>query len=123
MENNTHGRKFTRSKIVMGSFLVIIGSLLLLKQQDLNVPSWLTIWPTALIGAGIASGVIHRFQRPGAYIAILVGTVFLTDRLVPGHQIQELLFPLLITALGIILIVRRNHPFSRQCRFKMPGQQ
>jgi len=123
MGNNTHSRKFTRGKVAIGSFLLIIGSLLLLKQQGLNLPSWLTTWPTALIGAGIVSGIIHRFQRPGAYIAILVGTVFLTDKLVPGHQIHELLFPLLITTLGIVLIVRRNHPFTRLCRFKIPEQK
>jgi len=113
MENNN--RKLTKGKIALGIVLFITGVLLFSRNMGVNIPDWLISWPMLLIAIGLISGINHQFRRPASYILILAGTVFLTDKLIPGYQIHELLFPLAITGLGIFLIFRRNRHWGNRC--------
>lgn len=105
---NSHNRRSPLGKIGLGLILLSFGGLLLSRNLGLYIPQWLTSWPLLLIAIGLISGIRHEFKRPGAFILILVGVVFLTDKLIPGFEMHELLFPLLITGAGIYLIINRN---------------
>jgi len=115
METNSNTPKHRNAKIGMGLILITFGSLLMGRNLGLEIPFWLTSWPVLLIAIGIFSGIKHQFKKPGSYILILIGTVFLIDKLIPGYQFHELIFPLIITGLGVILILRRNEHNFKHC--------
>ncbi|WP_207534229.1 LiaF transmembrane domain-containing protein [Desertivirga arenae] len=106
--NSSYKEKRSRVKVAMGLVFVIFGGLMFGSNLGLGVPSWLTSWPVLLILLGVVAGIKHQFRRPGAYVLILIGTVFLTDKLIPGFQFHELMFPLAVTSTGIFLILKRN---------------
>ncbi|WP_207420952.1 LiaF transmembrane domain-containing protein [Desertivirga brevis] len=129
MENNISNKaKGSRVKVTMGIVLVVFGALMFGDNFGLAVPSWLTSWPVLLILTGIVAGIKHQFKKPGALVLILTGTVFLIDKLLPGFEFHELVFPLLVTSLGIFLILKRNeqadlkhcHQFGGYKDFKDP---
>jgi len=117
METNSNTRKPRRGKIAAGIVLVIAGALLFSKNMGVNIPDWLISVPTLLIGIGLISGIKHRFRRPGAYVLLLIGSVLMADKLNPGLQLHEAIFPIVITSLGVFLILKRNdHPFAEKCK-------
>ena len=81
-------------------------SSLLVRQMGVGVPDWLFSWEMLLIVVGIFSGLAHAFRGPGWLIMILIGTFFLTDRLVPGLDIHRFIWPAVIIAVGLIMLIR-----------------
>jgi len=107
-----------RRSIWAGVFVVLIGIVLLLKQQGIIFPYWLFTWPVLLIVLGVYIGLKHSF-RGGAWLAlILVGTAFLMDDVMPGLSIGNYIWPLAIICVGLLLIFRPRSrgPFGHRCR-------
>lgn len=114
--NHSDKVKRSRVKVAMGLVFVAFGALMFGRNLGLAVPFWLTSWPVLLVLIGIIAGIKHQFKKPGAYVLVLTGTVFLIDKLIPGFQSHELAFPLVVTSLGIFLILKRNDRADyRQC--------
>lgn len=117
MDNKKNTSKPRTAKIALGTILVIAGTLMFGRNLGLNIPYWLTSWPLLVIMIGVISGIKHRFTKPGAYIMILIGSIFLLNDIIPGFQLHEVIFPIAITTLGIFLILKRNaHPFAERCK-------
>jgi predicted membrane protein len=86
--------------------LIVVGSLLLVRQMGAGVPDWLFSWPILLIVIGIFSGLAHAFRGPGWLIMILIGTFFLMDQMIPGLDMRRFIWPGVIIVVGLILLIR-----------------
>ncbi len=80
---NQHGKK------VLGSAILLIGLVLLAKQMGVQFPKWLLSWPMILIVIGIASGIKQQFKTNGWIIMVLVGAVFLAERIFPALSVSQ----------------------------------
>jgi predicted membrane protein len=113
-------------KVFAGLILLAVGSLLLLRQFDFFFfPGWLFSWPMLLIVIGLFNGFKHEFKNPTWFILILIGTVFLSNRIIPGFDLRAYIWPIAIIAIGLWLIVRRNHTphFSKNWEAKKTASE
>ncbi|RYZ22793.1 MAG: hypothetical protein EOO16_07525 [Chitinophagaceae bacterium] len=95
-----------RGRVWTGLFLLIIGGLLLARQSGAPVPEWIFSWPVFLIGLGFWIGVRHRFRHFGWIIPVIIGSVFLIDRLYMGINLRPYAWPLVLIAIGLFFIFR-----------------
>lgn len=103
-ENNIQAPR--QGKATAGIIFLLLGVFMLAKTTGLaaDIPDWIISWPMLLIIIGVLSGINHQFRRPGAYFMIGIGGVFLADRIIPGVQSYDLIFPVILLALGLHLI-------------------
>lgn len=125
--SNVNGRKKnkqmkTRNKSKQGSntgrnlvglIIILMGILLLI---DRLVPAlslgWLFSWPMILIIIGLVIGAQSKFDNNASYILIMLGGFFLLTN--EFHlNIGNLLWPILLIALGFWLIKGRNRKAKR----------
>lgn len=114
MNNDINLNKSPRNnRALAGLFLIALGGIYLFRQFDFFFfPNWLFSWPMILIVIGIFSGIKHNFRNPGWLIMVLIGTFFLLNHLLNFHLF--LLWPVLLIAIGIHMITRKND--ERWCR-------
>ncbi|MCB9252202.1 MAG: hypothetical protein H6605_07020 [Flavobacteriales bacterium] len=101
-------------RILAGSILVITGIAFLARQAGMDMPYWLFTWPVFLIVLGLFIGAKHNFQRGGWWIMILVGLVFLMDRLIPGLHVGRMIWPVVIIIIGLVFIFKPNRSHNHQ---------
>lgn len=111
--NNLHHTKQS-SRAIAGFILMGIGLVLLLKQFDLSFfPNWLFSWPMILIIVGL----VRRANNPNNQswlILILVGCLFLLEKIFPEGNIFHFGWPVIIIAVGLWMIFRRNYGFGNR---------
>src|SRR6188768_702805 len=91
-----------RGKSVAGVIILVVGLLLLVKQFDLFFfPHWLFSFPMLLIALGFFIGAKNNFRSIGSIALIIMGTLFLLDDIIPGFNIHNLIWPLMIIFVGI----------------------
>ncbi len=106
-----YSRKPQNSRVFAGLLLLGTGGILLLRQFDIFFfPSWLFSWPTFLIVLGLFTGARHNFRKPGWLVLVLIGSAFLFDRIFDVYALRHVIWPVIIIALGIWMIFRRNIP-------------
>ncbi|MGN6439862.1 MAG: LiaF transmembrane domain-containing protein [Agriterribacter sp.] len=91
--------------VLAGLFLLLIGMAAILRQTILDFPSWIMSWPMILILVGIFIGLKHGFRGPGWIILIGLGSIFLADKILPGVNLKPFIWPFVIIAIGIFMIV------------------
>ncbi|MEI6947788.1 DUF5668 domain-containing protein [Paraflavisolibacter sp. H34] len=96
-----------------GLLVIGVGVVLLLRQTGVLFPNWLFTWPSILIVVGLFSGIRHGFRRGPWFVLILVGSLFLADKVNPGWQLKNYIWPFLIIIAGLALMFR---PKNRHCR-------
>ena len=89
-----------------GLFIVLVGSVFLMRQAGVEFPYWLFSWPVLLIVLGLLGAIKHNFRPGGWYVLLAVGGIFLADRLIAGVSIQKFAWPCLIIAIGLWMIVK-----------------
>jgi hypothetical protein len=100
-KNQTDGSKWA------GIILVTIGAAILIKKSGIAFfPDYLFSWPVILIIVGLFSGFKSQFKNPGALIMIVVGSIFLWDRVVDDIDLRRFIIPAIIIGVGISLILR-----------------
>lgn len=100
------GRR-SRGRVWAGLFLLLVGGLLLLDK--LNVfffPGWFFSWPVFLIAVGLFIGAKHGFRSGFWVIPILIGGLFLFDRIDPYMHLDRFMAPIIIIAIGLMFILR-----------------
>ena len=110
-DQNNRIRGRGQGRFLIPFALVVVGSLLLVRQMGVGLPDWLFSWPLLLIVIGIVSGLAHAFRGPGWLIMILIGSFFLMDRLVPGLDIHRFIWPAVIIVVGLIMLIRPKRPY------------
>ena len=118
------------SRIGSGLLLLLAGVLLFAYKMGAPIPGWIFTWPVLLIVIGLLVGIKSKFQNPGAFILILIGTIFLADKTIPGIDFHNYSIPTLLVGIGLIIIFRpkkerwrnkntRNYPGNDP--FAVPG--
>ncbi|HWJ26705.1 MAG TPA: DUF5668 domain-containing protein [Flavisolibacter sp.] len=102
-----NSRKKEKDRVFGGIFLLIVGCILLLKTSHLILfPSWFFDWPTILIALGLFTGIKHHFRGGAWLILILIGGLYLADRVNPGLNLGRFIWPLVIIAMGLLFIFK-----------------
>lgn len=116
MQNDIEYPKNPRKgKVMAGLIILIVGCAMLLHQvADFLFPSWLFDWPMILILIGLYIGTKHNFKKPSAIILIVFGTIFLLDDIIPGANLSNLIWPMIIISFGILMILGRNRSWNRK---------
>lgn len=101
--------KTPQGKVVAGAILLVVGVLLLVKQLDFFFfPNWLFSWPMILIVWGLYTGAKHNWRKPIWFILVLLGFGFLLDDAIPSFDMGAIIWPVMIIAFGIWIIMRKN---------------
>lgn len=102
-------------RVIGGAILLVIGVLFLLQQMQVTfIADWLISWPMALIAWGIYIGAKHNFQNSGWLIMVLIGMIWLSDRVFPDFDAWNFAWPVAIIIFGFWLIVRRQQPWDEE---------
>lgn len=107
-----------------GLVLLAVGALLLLRQIGFFFPDWIFSWPMILIAVGIFIGARHDFRNPGWIIMVGIGTFFLLDQEFMNLSLRRFIAPIIIGAVGLMLILspnRRRRRWDRD-RFEKIGE-
>lgn len=114
-------KRIRRSRIWGGLFLLAAGVLLLAYKMGAPIPGWIFTWPVLLIAIGLLVGFKSRFRNPGAFIMILIGSIFLADKSIPGMDFKNYIVPIILIAVGISVMLgpaachrRRREFFMRR---------
>ncbi|MHB1177431.1 MAG: LiaF transmembrane domain-containing protein [Daejeonella sp.] len=96
-------------KALVGLILVGVGCILLLRTLDIFfIPGWVLSWPVFLIIIGSFVGSRQGFNRPSAFIPIIIGIIFLSNRILPDMDLSRFFWPLLVIAFGVWMITGRK---------------
>jgi predicted membrane protein len=90
---------------------MVIGGALLARQMGVFMPDWLFTWQFLLIVLGIISGLAHGFRGGAWLVLILIGAFFLTDEMIPGISIHQYIWPLVLIAVGLFMLLRPRRPY------------
>jgi len=110
----------SKKKKWVGIIFLVIGLLMLSKQLGVFIPDWVMSWPMLLIIIGIVAGRKHNYQNPGSYILILIGTIFLLDKIFDGVDFHDFAFPIVIMGVGLYLIIGKKKNFRQKFRPGFP---
>jgi len=100
----------SKGKMLVGMLLLVLGVGFLLQQLDFFfIPDWLFSWPMWMIVWGLYMGARHNFRNSAWLIVTLIGVVFISDRILPEHNLHDFVWPLALIAFGIWIITKRNH--------------
>ncbi|MEO6681299.1 MAG: LiaF domain-containing protein [Ginsengibacter sp.] len=110
--NKTTNLGEQNTRIVIGIMILIAGLLLLGYKMGLPIPGWIFSWPVIVIAIGLLIGIKSGFENSGSLIMILIGSVFLTDRLIPGENFRNYLVPIILITIGLIIVFRKRNDGS-----------
>ncbi|MGC3946285.1 MAG: DUF5668 domain-containing protein [Chryseolinea sp.] len=99
-------QRFRSGRTFGGLVIVVVGTMLLAREVGVYFPGWLFSWPMWLIVLGFYIGVRHHFRNIGFLIPMAIGTVFLIDQMVPGIELREYLWPIMIIGVGLVMMLR-----------------
>jgi predicted membrane protein len=101
-------KRHRRGKLYGGIFIVIIGSLFLLRELGFIFPPWLFTWKMLLIVIGVFSGFKNKFRNPSWLFFILIGSAFLLSDIYPELSIKPFIWPVLVILVGLTMIFKRK---------------
>lgn len=110
---NLNNYGINSGKAVTGAILIILGSILLIDNLITSVPGWVLSWPMLLIAIGLVSGVKHHFRRPGAFVLLFIGTVFLLDNYFLSVDFS-IVWPSMLIGAGLWMIFRKG--YATKCK-------
>ncbi len=97
-------------RVYGGLFLLALGAIFFLKQADFPFfPGWLFSWPMILIAVGVFTGLRNNFKGAGWLIPIVIGFIFLFDRMDFGFSLHRFIVPAVLICVGLSLILRPKH--------------
>ena len=109
-QNNTPdytGKRRGRSNRPFGGIvLVVIGSLLLARQLDVDIPRWIFSWEMILIAVGVYIGARRSFVPGGWIVPIILGCAFLVQEEFLGMDSRHYFWPVFIIGMGLYMILR-----------------
>ncbi len=104
--NKDYQESHRKSSIWTGVFIMVVGLAALLKTAIVGIPSWVFSWPTFLIALGFFIGLRHGFRGAAWFILMILGSVFLFDRINPDFSMRQYIWPLALIVVGFFFVVR-----------------
>lgn len=95
-----HGHVWT------GLFLLLIGSIALVRSFGVPIPDWLFSWQMLLIAIGLFIGFRKGFTEGGWFIPVLIGGAFLVNEYFLDGELHRHIWPLVLVIIGIFFIFR-----------------
>ncbi|MDE3248162.1 MAG: hypothetical protein KGO82_05875 [Bacteroidota bacterium] len=112
-QNPDMHRSRRNGRVLAGVFLLFIGAVFFLREADLDLfPGWIFSWPMVLIGFGLFTGLRHDFRGSGWLIMVIIGSVFLLDKLDIGLDLHRFIFPAIVVGIGLTMILRPKRNFN-----------
>ena len=116
-EYNSH----TGSRTLLGTIIILIGALYLLKTLDLinlDVSHIIFSFPFVLFAIGIIILLNSRGKLLGILLT-LVGALFLLPRIYPNIELNnEIIFPVILIAFGIHMLFKRKININRSHNYQ-----
>ncbi|RFS24812.1 hypothetical protein DVR12_06350 [Chitinophaga silvatica] len=111
-------RERRKGRHIGGIILIIIGTALLLKKMELDLPYWLFSWQMIVIAVGLVVGFKHNF-RPGGWIPmVVVGGIFLMGDIYGWpYNSAKFIWPVVLIGIGVSILVSKNCDHSKK-RYK-----
>jgi predicted membrane protein len=98
-------------KSLVGLILLGVGCILLLRTLDIFfIPGWVLSWPVFMIVIGLFIGSRQGFDHPSAFVPLIIGVIFLSNRVLPDMDLSRFFWPLLVIAFGVWMIMGRKTP-------------
>ena len=98
-------------KALVGMILLGVGCILLLRTLDIFfIPGWVLSWPMFMIAIGLFIGSRQGFDRPSAFVPLIIGVIFLSNRVLPDMDLSRFFWPFLVIAFGVWMIMGRKTP-------------
>lgn len=108
--NSSHKKS---GKTLVGLVLLGLGFVLLLRTLDIFfIPRWIFSWPVFLILIGIFIGYRQGYNRPSAFMPIVIGALFLSNKIIPDLELSRFFWPILIIGIGSWLVFGRKKAFQ-----------
>ncbi|MFI5131644.1 MAG: LiaF domain-containing protein [Chitinophagales bacterium] len=104
--NKDYQNSHRRGSIWTGVFIIVIGVAALIKASVFGIPAWVFSWPTFLIALGFFIGIRHGFRGAAWFILMIVGGVFLYDRINPDISMRQYIWPMALILVGFFFIIR-----------------
>lgn len=108
------------NSIWAGLFVIGVGLVFLAERLGADFPEWLFSWPMILIAFGFFAGIKHGFRAGGWIILMLIGSVFLFDRIYDGSvDMLPFLLPAVLIIMGLLITFRpwkNRHGQPYECR-------
>jgi predicted membrane protein len=95
-----------RGSMWTGLFILLIGVAALIKATVFGIPGWVFSWPMILIAFGFFVGIRHSFRGVAWFLMMIVGGVFLYERLNPDVHMRQYIWPMALIVVGLFFIVR-----------------
>jgi len=108
-QNNTTPPRNNKSSTTVGTFIILFGVFLLMKNLDLGYffPNWIFGWEMILIIIGLVIGVNSKFQKKSSVILIAIGSIFLLKDWL-HFSTGKVLLPIIVIIIGIYMINRNR---------------
>ncbi len=113
-----------RGKFAAGLVIIAFGTLFLLKEIGISIPSWAIGLPTILMAIGFVVLVRHKFRKMTGYVIIAIGVLLLFKSWYPDLINTRLIWPIVIIGLGFSFLFknrssRGSHRFKKDWKYKM----
>lgn len=106
-------RSRRNGRVLAGVFLLFIGAIFFIREADFDIfPGWIFSWPMVLIGFGLFTGLHHDFRGSGWLIMVIIGSIFLLDRLDIGLDLHRFIVPAIVIGIGLMMILRPKRTFN-----------
>jgi predicted membrane protein len=105
-------------RVLGGLVIIAAGSALLLKRSGVEFPYWVFSFETFLITLGLYIWARHTFRRPGGLLLMLVGGFLLLDDIIPNISIGPYIWPIIIIAAGVYMIISPGRNSRRKMMMK-----
>jgi len=103
-----HQRDAGGGRKVIGLFLLGFGILLFIQRSGHFLPDWFFSWPVFLMCIGLGVGINTRFRGFGWLFPVLIGGLFLIDKVNPQINLRPYMGPALLVGAGLFFLLRRN---------------
>lgn len=114
MANNRYTRERLRRNsgkngLIVGLVILGFGTMMLLKQMSVDLPSFLFKWEIWLIVFGLAIGFKNKFRDFGWAIMCFVGLFLLADDIWPDLPVRRFMWPVGIIVAGLVVIFSQRN--------------
>ncbi|OCX51848.1 hypothetical protein BEL04_17715 [Mucilaginibacter sp. PPCGB 2223] len=113
-ENKDRNREPGKNKALAGMILLLVGMVFLVHKLNIILfPYWIFDGWMILIIFGLYIGAKHNFRNIAWLILVVIGGLNLLEDIFPKASFNDAIFPIIIIAIGIRLIINRNKPWNR----------
>lgn len=114
----------SNKRVYFGLFLIVVGALWILERLNLIPAFWddiLISWQMLLIGIGIFS-IIGGNKTTGTILIVIGGFFLLPEFTAIPYELRRIGWPILIIAVGIVLLVTHGGRYKKEPPVLEPGQ-